>query len=296
MFRSLLHRPHDQTLLLPGMQPRTLREGATASAPASLATTADPIAMRVRGLCKSYGDNHVLRDLSLDVQRGAMNVIVGASGSGKSVLLRQLLRLERPDAGTIELDGQDLVALDEVQLLAWRRRVGVVFQDAALLDSLSVFDNVALPLREQRKLAKSAVRERVLALLDELGVEDARDKLPAELSGGMKKRVAVARALATAPELMVYDEPTRGLDPLTARSVDRLILNTGAHHEVTSLMISHDLKTVSDIADYVSLLRDGRIELSASRDEFLASDNPHVRAFLAASGVIFRSRRERIGA
>jgi phospholipid/cholesterol/gamma-HCH transport system ATP-binding protein len=275
------------------------RKESARSAPASqtagqpsLSTRHDPITMRVRGLHKRYGDNHVLRGLDLDVRRGAMNVIVGASGSGKSVLLRLLMRLERADAGSIELDGQDLATLDDVALLALRRKIGVVFQDAALLDSLSVFDNVALPLREQGKLGKRELRERVLSLLGELGVAHAVDKLPAALSGGMKKRVAVARALATSPELMVYDEPTRGLDPLTARSVDKLIVSTAAHFGVTSLMISHDLKSVNDIADYVSLLRDGRIELSASRADFCASDNPNVRSFLRASGVVFRSIRD----
>jgi len=248
----------------------------------------DPIHVRVRGLRKSYGDNLVLEDLSFDVHRGAMNVILGASGSGKTVLLRQLLRLERPDAGQIQIDGQDIATLDERALTEVRLSMAVVFQDSALLDSMSVFQNVAFPLREHAgKLSGSEVHTRVMARLTDLGVAEAAHKSPAELSGGMKKRVAVARALVNEPALLVFDEPTRGLDPITARSVDKLIRSSGAKLGVTSLMISHDIKSVYDIADHVSLMRDGHMELSAPRAEFFASDNPHVRAFLDASGVRF---------
>ena len=248
----------------------------------------DPVHLRVRGLKKSYGDHCVLRDVNFDVHRGAMNVILGASGSGKTVLLRQLLRLERPDSGVIEVDGRDIVALDELELLDVRRKMGVVFQDSALFDSLTVFENLALPLRENEPdLDEQEARTRVLTCLRQLELEHAADKLPGELSGGMKKRAAVARALVTRPELLVYDEPTRGLDPLLARAVDRLIASTGEQFKVTSLMISHDLKSVYDIADHVSLLRDGKIEFSAPREDFFASDNPHVRAFVDASGVRF---------
>lgn len=270
--------------------------GEVASAPVDTsgerATARDPVHMRVRDLQKSYGDHRVLTGVSFDVYRGAMNVILGASGSGKTVLLRQLLRLEQPDAGRIEIDGQDIVALDDAALIAQRRKMGVVFQDSALLDSFSTFENVALPLREHSpELSRHDVHERVLSRLDALGVADAANKLPAELSGGMKKRVAVARALITDPELVVFDEPTRGLDPITARGVDKLIVSTGKLFHVTCLMISHDLKSVCDIADYVSLLRDGRIELSAPRDEFIATNNVHVRAFLDVSGIRFTPHR-----
>lgn len=269
-----------------------VQAGVEAAQAAALATTLDPVHMRVRGLQKSYGNHCVLSGVSFDVYRGAMNVILGASGSGKTVLLRQLLRLEQPDAGQIEIDGQDIASLDEVALIAQRRKMGVVFQDSALLDSLTVFENVALPLHEHSpELSRHAVHERVRARLEVLGVADAMEKLPSELSGGMKKRVAVARALITDPELVVFDEPTRGLDPITARAVDKLIVSTGKLFHVTCLMISHDLKSVCDIADYVSLLRDGRIELSASRDAFIASDNVNVRTFLDLSGIRFSAHR-----
>jgi phospholipid/cholesterol/gamma-HCH transport system ATP-binding protein len=244
--------------------------------------------VHIEGLRKRYGERVVLENLSFDIYRGAMNVVVGASGSGKTVLLRQLLRLERPDAGKIEVDGQDIAPLDDQALMDVRRQMGVVFQDSALLDSLTVFENVAFPLREHgRHKGESDIRARVLAQLTALGVAEAAQKLPAELSGGMKKRVAVARALVTEPALLVFDEPTRGLDPITARTVDKLIRSSAEQVRVTSLMISHDIKSVYDIADYVSLLRDGQVELTASCADFFASDNVHVRTFVDASGVRF---------
>jgi phospholipid/cholesterol/gamma-HCH transport system ATP-binding protein len=256
--------------------------------PDTRAAALDPVHVRIRDLRKSFGEHVVLDSVSFDIYRGAMNVVVGASGSGKTVLLRQLLRLERPDAGSIEVDGEDIATLDDTGLMNVRLKMGVVFQDSALLDSMTVFDNVAFPLREHEPhIAEPDVHTRVMARLTALGVADAAEKLPAELSGGMKKRVAVARALITEPALLVFDEPTRGLDPITARSVDKLIRSTAEQACVTSLMISHDIKSVYDIADYVSLLRNGRIELTASRSEFFASDNVHVRAFVDASGIRF---------
>jgi phospholipid/cholesterol/gamma-HCH transport system ATP-binding protein len=275
-------------------QPRE-RHAASALASATDASAAlDPIHVRVRGLRKSYGEHVVLDGLDLDVYRHAMNVIVGASGSGKTVLLRQLLRLELPDDGRIEVDGQDLVPLDELALLPVRKTMGVVFQDSALFDSLTVYENLALPLHEHHpELQHDALRTRIVDCLRKLEVEQALDKRPGELSGGMKKRVAIARALVTVPSLLIYDEPTRGLDPLLARTVDGLIAMTNQRFHVTSLMISHDIKSVYDIADYVSLLRDGRIEFTAPREAFFASENPHVRQFVDASGVCFRARGNR---
>jgi phospholipid/cholesterol/gamma-HCH transport system ATP-binding protein len=246
----------------------------------------DPVHVRVIGLRKSYGDHVVLDDLSFDIYRGLTNVIVGGSGSGKTVLLRQLTRLEKPDAGRIELDGQDIVPLSEVKLAPIRRKFAVVFQASALFDSMSVFDNVAFPLREQdRRIKASAVRERVHRSLAALGVDAAAKKLPSELSGGMRKRVAVARALVTEPEILIYDEPTTGLDPITARTVDDLIESTRQKFHVTSVVISHDVETVISIGHRINLLRNGRMEVSLSRDDFVKSTDPHVRSFLSASGV-----------
>lgn len=259
---------------------------ARASAVPTVAPGRGPVHLRVVDLHKSYGEHAVLQGVTFDVYRGSINMILGASGSGKTVLLRQLLRLERPDAGRIEIDGQDIVQLDDVELAEVRRKLGMVFQESALFDSMSVFDNVAFPLRERYpKMSAPQVEERVLSQLRALDVIDAARLLPAQLSGGMKKRVALARAMVMQPEILIYDEPTRGLDPLLARSVDQLIESTCRRFHITSIVISHDMKSVVDIAHYVNLLYEGRIALSASRDEFLSTSHPQARAFLDASGV-----------
>ena len=246
----------------------------------------NPVHVRVVDLKKSYGDHVVLNGVTFDIYRGLTNVIVGGSGSGKTVLLRQLLRLEKPDAGRIEVDGQDIVPLDELALTTVRRKFAVVFQASALFDSMSVFDNVAFPLRERRDHTSAAeIRRKVEERLAALGVDHAANKLPAELSGGMRKRVAVARALVAEPQILIYDEPTTGLDPITSRTVDELIESTRQRFGVTSLVISHDVQSVLNIAHYVNLLHEGRMEASLPKDAFVKSNNPQVRRYLAASGV-----------
>jgi phospholipid/cholesterol/gamma-HCH transport system ATP-binding protein len=247
----------------------------------------DPIHVRVRDVKKSYDGNEILKGVSFDMYRGLTNVIIGASGSGKTVFLRQLIRLEKPDAGRIEVDGVDIVPLDELRLAEVRRKFGMVFQMSALFDSMDVFDNVAFPLREHRggHLSRAEIKDKVQKSLEALGVAHAIHKLPSELSGGMKKRVAVARALVMEPQILIYDEPTTGLDPITSRTVDELIESTRERFGVTSVVISHDMESVFTGGHYVTLLYKGRIEVSAPRDEFVASDNPRVREFLRASGV-----------
>jgi phospholipid/cholesterol/gamma-HCH transport system ATP-binding protein len=245
----------------------------------------DPVHVRVRELKKTYGGHPILKDVSFDIHRGLTNVIVGASGSGKTVFLRQLIRLEKPDAGRIEVDGQDIVPLNEVELNEVRKKFGMVFQMSALFDSMDVFDNVAFPLREHLKPARAELKAQVEEALSALGVAHAIHKLPSELSGGMKKRVAVARALVMKPAILIYDEPTTGLDPLTSRTVDELIESTRERFGVTSVVISHDMESVFTIGHHVTLLYKGQIEVSAPREEFAASDNAHVKEFLTASGV-----------
>ncbi len=271
--------------------PFTEGPGLPASRASATDEPVDPVHVRVIDLHKSYGEHEVLKGITFDVYRARTNMILGASGSGKTVLLRQLLRLERPDSGRIEVDGEDIVPLDEVELARVRRKFGVVFQESALFDSLTVYENVEFPLREHEPgLSRAERRARVEARLRELDVLDAADKLPAEVSGGMKKRVAVARALVTDPQILVYDEPTRGLDPILARAVDELIENTRQRFQVTSIVISHDMRSVLDIGHHVSLLRDGRIEWSSSLADFVRSTNPHASAFLRASGVKLPAR------
>jgi len=202
----------------------------------------------VRDLVKGYDDVLVLDHVSLHVDRGETLVVVGGSGAGKSTLIRQVLGLEKPDSGRVVLNGVDISSLDEVALLKARHSFALVFQNGALLDSLSVFDNVAFPLREELHLGDAEVERRVMAKLDALSLSDARHKLPGQLSGGMVKRVGVARALVVEPEILIYDEPTTGLDPVMSRKVDRLIDEMRETFLVTSLVITHDMATAYEIA------------------------------------------------
>lgn len=239
----------------------------------------------VRDVHKRWGDNRVLRGVNLEILRGKRNIIIGGSGAGKTVLMRHLVVLERPDEGSIRLDGVEITTLNEVQLASVRSRFGMVFQGSALFDSMSVFDNVAFPLREQGRFGRREIRERVMKKLEELGVADAQARSPGDISGGMKKRVAVARALVIEPEILIYDEPTAGLDPLGARNVDRLIMETDAQFGVTSIVITHDMATCLDVGQTVSLLHEGRIRITCPPEELMTSDDPAVRRFVEASGV-----------
>jgi phospholipid/cholesterol/gamma-HCH transport system ATP-binding protein len=254
--------------------------------PASTSGSLDPIHVRVVDLKKSYGGNAILKGITFDMQRGLTNVILGASGSGKTVFLRQLIRLEKPDSGQIIVDGVDIAPLGELELGETRKKFGMVFQMSALFDSMDVFDNVAFPLREHhKKMPRGEMTSKVEEALEALGVGHAIHKLPSELSGGMKKRVAVARAIVMQPAILIYDEPTTGLDPITSRTVDDLIESTRERFGVTSVVISHDMESVFRMGHHITLLYKGQIEESLPRDEFARSQNEHVREILTASGV-----------
>jgi phospholipid/cholesterol/gamma-HCH transport system ATP-binding protein len=239
----------------------------------------------VEDLVKTYNEKIVLDHVSLHVDRGETLVIVGGSGAGKSTLLRQLVGLERPDSGRIQIAGIDQLALGEVALLREHRRFAVVFQNDALLDSLSVFDNVAFPLREELGLHGREVEVRVMRKLDALGLADAREKLVGELSGGMAKRLGVARALVVEPELLFYDEPTTGLDPLSSRKVDELIEEMRERFLITSIVITHDMASAFEIADRIMLLENGRFVDEGTPERFFESPNPAVRRFADSSAV-----------
>ncbi len=239
----------------------------------------------VSDLHKRWGENYVLRGVDLEILRGKRNIIIGGSGAGKTVLMRHLVVLERPDSGTIHLDGQEITALNEVKLGPIRARFGMVFQGAALFDSMSVFDNVAFPLREKGGFSRREIRERVIRKLAELGVEDAANRYPSDISGGMKKRVGVARALINEPEILIYDEPTAGLDPLAARNVDRLIMETDNLFHVTSIVITHDMATCLDVGQRVSMLHEGRIRITCNPSELMTTNDEAVQRFVQASGV-----------
>jgi len=241
--------------------------------------------IEVRDLVKTYDDKVVLDHLNLDVQRGETVVIIGGSGSGKTTLLRLLMSLESITSGHILVGGVDLAGEKESALAAVRSRFAMVFQKYALLDSLSVFDNVAFPLREELKLHEHLVAERVTRVLSELGVDQAARKFPAELSGGMAKRVGIARAMVTEPEILVYDEPTSGLDPVTSRVVDGLIDHMRELHFVTSLVVTHDMMTAYSVADRIVLLAHGKMVANGRPEDVFRSHNKEVEPFAVASGL-----------
>lgn len=245
----------------------------------------NPIHIRIIDLHKSYGDNHVLRGINLDVVRGKINVVMGGSGAGKTVFMRQIIALERPDSGQILIDGDNIVGMSDYKLGLTRKKFGMVFQLSALFDSMSVFDNVAFPLREHTKLPRREIKRRVIEKLEILGMEGTEDRFPGDISGGMKKRVGVARALILEPKILIYDEPTTGLDPIAARNVDELIKETARKFNVTSLVISHDMTTTFNVGDYISLIHEGIIRTTGTPHNIINSTDPEVIRFLDSSGV-----------
>lgn len=235
---------------------------------------------------KRFGDVSVLKGVNLSIGRGHVEVIIGGSGTGKTTLLKLLIGLDKPTAGAIFLNGQDIVPLNEHRMNTVRQKLGMVFQYSALLDSMNVFDNVAFPLREHRKNMKAQeVRERVLDKLNALGLHGIEKRFPSQLSGGMRKRVGLARALMLEPEAIFYDEPTSGLDPLTARLVDEMILETRDRFGVTSVVISHDMAGALRIADGIHLMAQGRVVSSGSPKELVSGDHELARQFLDSSGI-----------
>ena len=251
-------------------------------------------AIRVRGLRKAFDGKEVLRGVDLDIERGKINVIIGASGGGKTVLLKHLNGLLRPDSGEIWLDGEDIVAMNDHDLDRVHRKVGMLFQHSALFDSMTVAENVAFPLTEHHHLGKNEIAARVRDLLRRLDIERLADRLPGQLSGGERKRVAVARALIDRPDVLLYDEPTTGLDPILTRNVDWMILQMAREFGVTSVVISHDMPSVFRIADRVFLLYEGRIIASGTPQQMLDAPGPELRAFLEPSGMLQLRQAPRI--
>ncbi len=245
---------------------------------------------------KSFGDVEVLCDVNIRFKRQQTAVVIGGSGAGKTTLLRLLIGLDKPTQGHIWVNGEDIAPLNEFELNRVRQKFGMVFQYAALLDSLTVLDNVAFPLREHRKdLSEQQVRDKVVQTLHVLGLVDKEHQMPSELSGGQRKRVGLARALMLEPEVLVYDEPTSGLDPHTSRMVDDLIEQTRARFNVTSVVISHDMASVFRIAHQAYLLIDGQVAAAGSPRELAFGDNPTARAFIAASGISLRQLQQLVG-
>jgi len=234
----------------------------------------------VRDLVVEYDGRRVLDGLNLDIEPGQITVLLGGSGSGKSTLLRQILGLERPKSGSISIKGTDITRCSRAELKAIRRSVGVAFQSAALFNSLSLEENVALTLREHTALAPSVIDLIVWLKLAVVGLADFGKLHPQELSGGMKKRAAVARALALDPEILVLDEPSAGLDPIVAAELDELIVFLKETFQITALVVTHEMHSAFRIADRIAMLFDGKLLAVGTKDEIRANQNPRVRQFL----------------
>lgn len=237
----------------------------------------------IRSLTKSFGENLVWRDVNLQIPKGETMAIIGRSGCGKSVLLKHINALLVPDEGQILVDGENVFELGYVKLRRLRQRFGILFQGAALFDSITTFENVAFPLRYFTDLTEEQIRERVLESLAMVKLENVSGKSTAELSGGMRKRVGLARAVVLKPEYLMYDEPTSGLDPQTSDEINELITSLAGSLNITSIVVTHDMHSVLKIADRIAFLHDRRLHWTGTVDELKKSDDPDLLSFIKAS-------------
>jgi len=236
--------------------------------------------IRLTGLHKSFGPKVVLDGIDLEVEEGESLVLIGGSGTGKSVLLKHMIGLLSPDRGTVEVDGVDLATLDNREITDFRRRFGMAFQEGALFDSMTVRENVAFPLRRQTRRSVDEIYARVDRCLEMVKLEGVGEKMPSQLSGGMKRRVGFARAIALEPAIVLFDEPTTGLDPVTTALIDDVILELLGRLDSTAITITHDMTSAFRIADRIGMLYAGKIIALAPPDEFRRLDDPRVRQFI----------------
>lgn len=252
--------------------------------PREVAKDCSAPAIAVEDLHKSFGNQKVLSGISLAVSRGETLAVLGRSGTGKSVLLRLIIGLEKPDSGSVHIFDRDITGLGLDQLGEIRMKMGFLFQHAALYDSLTVEQNVAFPLRHHTKtMSKSEQGDRVMQLLAEVGMEGHLEKMPSDISGGMQKRVGLARALALEPDILLLDEPTAGLDPISAAEIDDLVLKLQAEHHMASIVVTHDLHSAKTIADRLALFNEGNVVIEGNFEELQRSDIGFVREFLGHS-------------
>ncbi len=236
--------------------------------------------IRFEKISKAFGNNHVFRDLSLDIVKGETLTIIGGSGSGKSVMLKLLLGVLRVDQGQIYFDGENVCEMDDEKILHMRKRVGMLFQGAALFDSLTVAENIAYPLREHFDYEEEKIARIVAEKLEVVGLPGIEQMMPSDLSGGMKKRIGLARAIATDPEVILYDEPTTGLDPTNTNRINELIIDLQKRFKVTSLVVTHDMASAFKVSDRLALIHDHRIEFVGTKEEVKSSNNKIVQQFI----------------
>ena len=236
--------------------------------------------IRLQDVTVAYGENVILNHIDLDIRDGETLAILGASGSGKSTILRLIIGLQKPNSGSVWIDGQDITSYNEDELDKVRMRMGMVFQYTALFDSLSVGENVAFGLRQHRRLPEAEVQAVVREKLHLVGLDGIEQMMPNDLSGGMKKRVSLARAIALEPQVILYDEPTAGLDPLRCRDINQLIVDTQRHLHTTSVLVTHDMESAFYVADRMALLVDGTFRLIAAKEEFQHTKNRDVQLFI----------------
>jgi len=235
--------------------------------------------IEVRDLKKSFGRHSILDGVSFRIEKGESVVIIGRSGGGKSVLLKHLIGLLKPDAGQVLIEGEDIVPMNERQLLHVRRKFGMLFQSAALFDSMTVAENVGFAFRRDRSLPEEEIRRKVAEVLEMVDLPGTEDKKPSELSGGMRKRVGLARAIIYQPQIVLYDEPTTGLDPIVSDSIDKLILRVRDRLDVTTVVVTHDMRSTRRLGQRILMLHDQRIYVSGTPDEIFNSQDPVVRRF-----------------
>ncbi len=238
--------------------------------------------IRVEGLTKFFGSQRVLDGIGFHIRAGEMVVILGESGTGKSVLLKHLMGLLKPDRGRVVIDGEEISRLSERRLLKTRRKIGYLFQEGALYDFMTVFENVAFPLREHTRLRSREIRQKVSQVLRVVDLEGVENKYPVELSGGMKKRVGLARAIVLDTKILFCDEPTSGLDPIRSRDISDLIRQVAKEKDCTTVITSHDMANALRIADRLILIREGAVVIDGTKDDLTASSNPFVREFIGA--------------
>ncbi len=239
--------------------------------------------IEVRNLCYEVGDHRILHDISFSVARGEVFGVMGMSGSGKSTLLKILLGLLPVCGGEVLIQGQSIVGLAEGELMEVRAKMGMCFQYSALFDSMTVGDNVAFGLRRQGKLSEDEIRRRVIAHLEDVGLHGSPDRMPSELSGGMRKRVGIARALIMQPDILLYDEPSAGLDPIMAAVIDELVLEVTEKHSITSVVVTHEVEELFGISDRVMMIHEGRVVACDTPEALRAAPHPVVRQFVEGS-------------